>query len=222
MEEHFVKILDTAYLTHDVVRLTVERPPLYHYTSGQATEVAINKPKWKNERRPFTFTSLDSWPNLEFSIKIYREHQGVTAQIEKLVPGDELILHDVWGTISYKGKGVFIAGGAGITPFISIFRQLEVNNELNGNVLIYSNKSEKDIILRNEFNKLLDRNFYNVLSRENFPGYRYGRLDTEYLKSTIINFNQHFYVCGPEEFTNDIQKMVVDLGATSEAIVIEK
>jgi len=46
----------------------------------------------------------------------------------KLVKEDELILHDVFGAISYMGEGVFIAGGAGITPFISIFRYLKLKN----------------------------------------------------------------------------------------------
>jgi ferredoxin-NADP reductase len=48
----------------------------------------------------------------------------------KVKPGDQLIIRDVWGAITYKGKGVFIAGGAGITPFISIFRDLSARNEL--------------------------------------------------------------------------------------------
>src|SRR4051812_30264459 len=125
MEEHIVKVLKTESLTHDVKRITVEKPAGYHFEPGQATEVAINKPEWKSERRPFTFTSLNDSKTLEFTIKVYDDHQGVTQQIGKLKPGDELLIHDVWGAVTYKGPGVFIAGGAGITPFIAIFRQLE-------------------------------------------------------------------------------------------------
>jgi predicted ferric reductase len=43
-------------------------------------------------------------------------------RIRKLKHGDELIIRDVWGAIEYKGEGVFIAGGAGVTPFIAILR----------------------------------------------------------------------------------------------------
>jgi predicted ferric reductase len=45
-------------------------------------------------------------------------------KIRKLKHGDELIIRDVWGAIEYKGE-VFIAGGAGVTPFIAILRQLQ-------------------------------------------------------------------------------------------------
>ncbi|MEO8764573.1 MAG: hypothetical protein ABI416_09815 [Ginsengibacter sp.] len=32
---------------------------------------------------------------------------------------DELVLQDVWGAFSFKGEVVFLAGGAGVTPFLS-------------------------------------------------------------------------------------------------------
>jgi ferredoxin-NADP reductase len=51
---------------------------------------------------------------LEFIIKIYDSNDGVTRELGKLKQGDELLIHDVWGAIEYKGEGVFIAGGAGI------------------------------------------------------------------------------------------------------------
>jgi ferredoxin-NADP reductase len=222
MEEHIVKILGTEYITHDVKRITVQRPAKYHFKSGQATEVSINKPEWKNERRPFTFTSLDSWKDLEFTIKIYEDHKGVTNEIGRLRDGDELLLHDVWGAISYQGKGVFIAGGAGITPFISIFRQLEKDNDLSGHKLIFSNKTSDDIILRKEFERMLGPDFVNVLTREKVIGFQDRRIDKEFLKTTIRDFSQQFYVCGPEVFTNSIQEMLVSLGAQPETVVIEK
>jgi ferredoxin-NADP reductase len=222
MEEYIVKVLHSEYITHDVKRITVERPENYPFKSGQATEVSVNKEGWKEERRPFTFTSLNNWKDLEFTIKIYEDHKGVTNQIGRLREGEELLLHDVWGAITYQGKGVFIAGGAGITPFISIFRQLEKDQKLNGHLLIFSNKTSEDIILKREFERMLGESFINVLTREKVIGYVDRRIDKEFLKTTIKNFSQHFYVCGPEAFTKSIQEMLLDLGANSEAVVIEK
>src|ERR1043165_4081102 len=128
MESHIVKIRSIKNVTHDVLQIIVDRPANYNFTPGQATDVAINKEKWKEEKRPFTFTSLPDANFLEFTTKTYPEHKGVTNELLKLKPGDELILHDVWGAISYKGEGVFIAGGAGVTPFLSIFRHLRSRN----------------------------------------------------------------------------------------------
>jgi hypothetical protein len=49
-----------------------------YIVSGQATDVSINTPNLKNEKRPFTFTSLNDNDYLEFIIKIYDSNDGVT------------------------------------------------------------------------------------------------------------------------------------------------
>src|SRR4029078_6177705 len=127
--------------------------------------------KWKDERRPFTFTSLNEWPYLEFTIKMYRDHNGVTNELSTLKPGDELIIRDVWGAISYRGEGYFIAGGAGITPFIAILRRLYKDGIINGNQLFFSNKTSSDIILHEELDQILGSAAHYILTREDNPKY---------------------------------------------------
>ena len=221
MESHIVKTKSTDHVTHDVVRIILEKPAGYTFTPGQATEVAINKNGWKEERRPLTFTSLPGEDHLEFTIKTYPSRKGVTNEILNLKPGDELIIHDVWGAISYKGEGVFIAGGAGITPFLSIFRYLESKNEINNNLLIFANKTKADIIHEAEFKKLLGNAFINILSDEEVSGYAHGMITEDFLKAHIVNFNKPFYVCGPPPMMDAIQKQLTNLGVGSNSIVVE-
>lgn len=221
-EEHFVKIMDVVNVTHNVKRFTVSKPDNFSFTPGQATDVVINLPAWKNERRPFTFTSLNNWPTLEFTIKIYSDHEGVTNELGKLKSGDELILHDVWGAIHYKGEGVFIAGGAGITPFIAIFRHLYSNNQVGNNKLIFSNRTAADIILKEEFDKMLGENFINTITGETANRYDHEKIDAAYLSKKIDDFDQYFYICGPDAMIEDIHKELLKLGAKEEKIVIEQ
>jgi ferredoxin-NADP reductase len=220
-EEHIVKILSTEKVTHDVKRFKVEKPEGYSFIPGQATEVAVNKERWKEERRPFTFTALNEWDHLEFTIKIYDNHQGVTHQLGQLVPGDELILHDVWGAINYKGEGTFIAGGAGITPFIAIFRQLHRDGKVGNNKLYFSNKTERDIILKDELTDILGSNFINTLTDEKVAGYDNRLIDEAYLKEKISDFSQNFYICGPDPMVQAIQKALQNLGAKESVITVE-
>src|SRR6476620_3452944 len=102
VNEHIVKIIGIKPVTHNVKQFRLNRPGGYQFVPGQATEVSINKPEWKEERRPFTFTGLADDPFLEFTIKIYNDHQGVTNALDALQEGDEMILRDVWGAISYQ------------------------------------------------------------------------------------------------------------------------
>ena len=124
-----VKILDIADVTHNVRRYTLEKPAGYSFKPGQATEVSLDEEGWRDKKHPFTFTALADAPNLEFTIKSYFDTggDGVTERLYGYKPGQSLILRDVWGTITYKGPGVFIAGGAGVTPFIAILRDLHHN-----------------------------------------------------------------------------------------------
>jgi len=182
MKQHLVKIKSIKHITHDVLQIVTEKPKQYNFTPGQATEVSINKPDWKEKKNPFTFTCLPEDDFLEFNIKTYPAHKGVTNKLLTLKKDDELILHDVFGAISYKGEGVFIAGGAGITPFISIFRYLHSKNEIGDNKLIFANKKKEDIILSAEFKGLLDKNFINILSDEKVEGYAHGQITEDFLK----------------------------------------
>lgn len=221
MEEHIVRILGIEPVTHDVKRFQLEKPSGYSFIPGQATEISINKPDLINEKRPFTFTSLNKETYLEFTIKIYQSHNGVTKELAKLKPGDELIIRDVWGAISYKGKGVFIAGGAGITPFISIFRDLRSKNAAQGNILLFANKTKADIILEKEFRELLGNSFINILSQEKTKDNFYGHIDETFLKTNIGDINKKFYVCGPPPMMDAILKQLSDLGVGDNSITLE-
>lgn len=222
MTDYKLNILDIKTVTHDVKSLKVEKPSGFTFIPGQATDVAINKPDLKDQKRSFTFTSLNEWDYLEFTIKIYNDHNGVTKEIGKLKVGDELIIGEPWGTINYKGAGTFIAGGAGVTPFIAIIRDLKSKNELDDNKLIFANKTSKDIILKNEFEALLGNNFINILSEEKTDQYKFGFITKEFLQSVVKNLNQYFYLCGPDPMIESVEKMLYDLTVDKSNIVKEK
>lgn len=222
MEQHHVKVISVEKATHDVLRIVTEKPQHYSFEPGQATDVTINKVGWQKEKRPFTFTCLSNDEHLEFTIKTYPSHNGVTNELLNLKPGDELIIADSWGTIHYKGEGVFIAGGAGITPFISIIRHLYSKNEIGDNKLIFANKTEEDIINKDEFKKILGDNFINILSAEKTDRYAHGYITENFLKKSVSNLNGYFYLCGPHAMIDIIEKQLKNLGVARELIVKEE
>ena len=220
---YITKILDIQPVTHDVKQLRLEKPQGYEFFPGQATSVAINRENLLAEPRPFTFTSLNSDPYLEFIIKEYPDHHGITEKIHKLQVGDELVIEDPWGTISYEDNGVFIAGGAGITPFIAILRQLHKDGKIADNRLFFSNKTTQDIIKENELRDILPPgNLVLSLTREEKSGYHFGRMDQDFLEQHIADFDQNFYVCGPKGMNANIKQILIDLGASPQSLIFEK
>lgn len=222
MEKHVVKIKSINKINHDVLRVVTERPDEYNFTPGQATDISVNKEGWKEEKSPFTFTSLPEDKNLEFHIKTYPERERVTNELLKLKKGDELILHSVWGAIQYKKQGVFIAGGAGVTPFIAILRQLHSKNEMGENKLIFANKTQKDIFLKEEFTEMLGDNFVNILSDEETDEYAHGFVTKDFLQSQIENTHKNFYICGPPKMLDMLEENLAELGIDKDSIVKEE
>ena len=75
---HRITLCEISALTHDTNRLVFTRPEGYDFTPGQATDFALDQDGWREETRPFTFTSQPDEPILEFTIKSYPDHDGVT------------------------------------------------------------------------------------------------------------------------------------------------
>ena len=103
MEENIVKILETEYFSPDIKIFFIEKPKGYSFITRQATYLSINTPEFKHKKNPFSFTSLNEWPHLQFIIKIYEEGKGVTFGLSRLSIGAEIIIRKPWGAIVYHG-----------------------------------------------------------------------------------------------------------------------
>ncbi|HVQ01729.1 MAG TPA: FAD-binding oxidoreductase [Candidatus Thermoplasmatota archaeon] len=209
------------FVTHNVRRFVVEKPPRFRFIPGQATDCTINLPGWKDKTNPFTFTSLNQDKVLEFTIKGYTKREGVTKKLHELEPGTRLIIRKPFGTINYHGKGVFLAGGAGITPFLAIFRQLQLDGDLAGNTLFFSNKTSSDVIVEHELREMFGNDLVLTLTEEKKVGYEYGEFDGAFLEKRISDFSRHFYICGPKAFVRSIKESLEHLGADPRKIIIE-
>ncbi len=216
-----ITIRKIEQLTRDVYQFITDKPKNYSFKPGQATELSINKAGYVNEKRPFTFTSHPDDHELEFIIKSYASHNGVTDELSNLKVGDELIIGDAWGAISYEGPGTFIAGGAGITPFIAIFRNLMRQNKIQGNQLIYANKTSEDIILKQNLEAWLENNLDAILSEEDHPDHAHGHIDADYLKQRNIDGSKPIYLCGPPPMMSAVKASLNEIGISTNNLIEE-
>ena len=219
-----VKILAIADVTHNVRRYTLERPAGYTFQPGQATDVSLDEDGWRDKKHPFTFTALSDAQNLEFTIKSYFNTggDGVTERLYGYKQGQSLVVRDVWGTITYKGPGIFIAGGAGVTPFIAILRDLHHKRKLAGHTLIVSNRTEADIILRDEFESFRGLEVIWTVTDDPASGLPHDRIDARFLKAHVKDLAQNFYLCGPDPMVADLRGSLKELGANVENVTWER
>ncbi len=222
MEKHKVEILEIFPITHDVKCFRTEKPEGYDFEPGQATEIFLDHEDWQDEGRPFTFTNLPDEDYLEFIIKEYPDHEGVTREIHKLNPGDTFLLGEVFGAIKYSGDGIFIAGGAGVTPFISILRMLREKSLLNNSKLIFGNKTSADIILHDELKEMLGDNLIHILSDESSDEYRSGLISRELIVDHLKPGHSRIYLCGPPPMMKMVKGYLTDLEISEDSIVEEE
>ena len=210
-------------VTHNVNELTFEKPEGFDFRPGQATDLALDRDGWRDEKRPFTFASLPGSDLLQFVIKSYPSHDGVTEQIGQMQPGDGVIIEDPWGAIEDKGPGTIIAGGAGITPFIAILRARQAEHgDLEGYRLIFSNSEEKDIILREELERMPGLKLDLVLTDENAAGLHHGQVDGAFLEQVGVDFSGLVYLCGPPPMEEDLVTALKARGVSDERLVREE
>ena len=123
---------------------------------------------------------------------------------------------------------VLIAGGVGITPLMAKIRYL-TDLGWPGNIyLVFSVKTERDIIFRDELDALrlrhLNLRVTVTLTRDAGPGWtgERGRISGAMLEQAVPSIAaQRVHICGPTEMTEPIRKMLHDLGVHDGSIEME-
>ncbi len=217
---HELTLRSKEQLTPDTYRYVFDKPAQLDFKPGQATELALMKDGWRDEGRKFTFTSLPDEDALEFVIKSYPEHDGVTEQMAKMEPGDKVSIDAPVGAITDHGPGTFIAAGAGITPFIPILEKHEAEGHMDC-TLIFTNKTPKDIILREKWEAMKGLKTIFSVTDEPGEGAEHAKVDKAFLQKHIGQFGGTFYICGPGGFVDDIRAALKELGAEADKIITE-
>lgn len=209
-------------VTHDTHHLVFDCPKGFEFTPGQAADLTLMKDGWRGEARPFTFVNLPESGTLEFVIKSYPSHDGVTKQIGQMQVGDKATVSEPWGAIHDEGPGYFIAGGAGVTPFIAILRKrLEQRGNLEDCTLIFSNQTEADIILRDEFEAMPGLTTVFTVTDEKAASVQTAMIDKTFLSRHIDPEFGHYYICGPKPMIDDVSAALTALRVDAGRIVVE-
>ena len=220
---HTLTLQSVETVTHDVNRYVFDKPSGLTYTPGQAFDLALDRDGWRDEKHPFTPTSLPQEGDLEFTIKTYADHDGMTKRLAALKPGDTLLADDPWGAIHDQGPGWFIAGGAGVTPFIAILRErLAREGTLAGCELIFSNKTEDDIIHRQMFEEMPGLATWFTVTGQAGASVHTGKIGRDLLASRIQPGKGKCYVCGPDAMLDDIAAALKDIGVPEGDIITEE
>jgi ferredoxin-NADP reductase len=211
---------DVSDVTHDVRRFRFDRPEGFDYEAGQATHMALDRDGWRDEDRPFTMASLpETREHVDFVIKIYPDHEGVTRELDRLAPGDRVLATEPAGAITDHGPGTFLAAGAGITPFIPILDAQALEDRIDDSVLVFANKTGRDIILKDHWAALPGLSCLFVTDEAD-DGRADGPVDAAMLER-VVTEDRPVYICGPHGFVDAMKAELERIGVPEDRRVVE-
>lgn len=171
------------------------------------------------------FTIATSPTETGFHASTIKASGNFTSLISQVKPGDPVAIQAPFGRFSHvlhpeAQDLVFIAGGIGITPLMSNLRHLRDTGAASRVLLLYANKSEADIVFREELDRMVGEakpqvEVVHLLSRpdSSWTG-KTGRLDREKLKGLCGDRlgSGTFFLCCPPPMTKSLVATLRELG----------
>jgi predicted ferric reductase len=202
----------------------------FRFAPGQFAWIKLAHSPFTLEEHPFSFSSsAERTGRLEFGIKALGDFSSAVGEIPV---GTRAFLDGPHGAFSidrYPAVGyVFVAGGVGITPFISFLRTMADRNDPRPVLLIYADKSWRDVAYREELAELestLDLEVVYVLEEapddwEGETGFITGELlEQRVPKEKVTRF---FFVCGPPPMMDAVHEALLEHGVPEAHIQMER
>jgi propane monooxygenase reductase subunit len=155
------RVTEVEALTHDIraLRVRVEDEEPLSFRPGQYVDIRV--PGHEDEHRSFSMANLPSnSPDLEFMIKLYEggRFSGLLAD-ESIKAGEELSLTGPYGVFTLRTSSprrlVFIGGGAGMAPILSLLRSMRESDVERPAVYYYGARTPKDLFHLEELEELV-------------------------------------------------------------------
>ena len=167
------------------------------YQAGQFVYLYFKGPHGLREPHPFTVSSAPSELTLRLTIKASGD--WTRRLYDKLEPGVKAAVHGGFGMFDYKGGGkeqIWIAGGIGVTPFLSWIRDFGDKPETEID-FFYGVGSKDEAVFLDEFEAMAGTN-HNFRTNARFS-VEDGHLSAEQIaeQSQGSMSDKHIYMCGP-------------------------
>jgi ferredoxin-NADP reductase len=236
-----LKVVKVDKENHDTTSIFFTGPDVERFKKREAGQFGtirvLRDGKW-TEPHPFTLSSAPEDETLRMTIK---KSGAFTSVIPELEPGTPIECAGPFGQFCHgiedKREIVMIAGGVGITPFLSVLRHFDKTGADNDIVLFWANKTFADAFAAAEleaYTKTMRLRVVHVLSRvepqdrpaspvftDGRPGgvsHEYGRISQELLERHLRTTEAAFYLCGPPAMQDTVLAELAKCGVPAERV----
>ena len=219
------------YDAKEYVLSNIDNSPLPYFRAGSYISI---KTKIGNSltSRPYSICSSPKEAlNGKYSIMIEDYPAGFVAPYlyKNIQIGDEFTISSPMGTFYYEPLRdekhvVALAGGSGVTPFISMAYAIRDEIEDFDLTLIYGSRTRDSIYFKDELDELLNVTnkvkIIHVLSDEKIEGYEHGFITSDLIKKYASD-NYSVFACGPGSFYSFMKEDIKKLNLKKKQIRFE-
>jgi propane monooxygenase reductase component len=233
IQEGVAEVVSKDAVTHDMRHLILRmiEPDEIKFFPGQYMDITI---PGTDAARSFSMANTSSRETglLEFVIKVYPDGLFSKFLAETLAEGDRLDLTGPFGVFTLReGENdlVFVGGGAGMAPILSLLRTLAERGIQRKATFFYGARTKQDLCFEAELRglekKLPDFRYIPALS-EPTPGEEWGG-ETGFVTDVVKRHasdltGAHAYVCGPPPMVEAAMPLLAQLGVEEKRIYYDK
>lgn len=200
------------------------------FQPGQFAWLTIQSSPFAMREHPFSFSSSAMHPErFHFTIKALGDF---TSRIKEVTPGARAYLDGPYGSFSIDACTapgyIFIAGGTGIVPIMSMLRTMADRRDRRPVLLVFANKTWEGVAFREELEELNERlrlDVVNVLETppEGWEG-ETGFVTPELLARHLPEdrMNRAYFICGPVPMRHAVERALRRLGIPFEKFQAER
>ena len=194
-----------------------------YFTAGQYLSVSVNI-NGKIYSRPYSILSSpkEALKGI-YEIAVKRVEGGLVSNyiIDNLKAGDTLEVSDPTGNFTYEplrdaGHIIAIAGGSGITPFVSLARAISEGSEDFALTILYGSRKEESVLLKSELDDICKKTHkvkvVYVLSDEIKEGFEYGFINAGLIAKYAPDEKYSVFLCGPQAMISFVDSELTTLG----------
>jgi len=216
---------------------TIRLKPIGHagarFCPGQFAWLTVERSPFADLEHPFSYSSSAAQPHApSFTIKAAGDF---TSKIPELSEGTRVYVDGPFGAFSMERRPssdtfVFIAGGIGITPMMSMLRTMRDQRDPRDCTLIYASRSLDDMTFREELEQLeralsLQLHLVPTIPENGWTGLS-GRIDAAMLEIILPRQCRggecEIYICGPPPMMDAIEESLVEMGVPLRCIHTER
>jgi len=216
---------------------TLELPSGGNFKAGQHYDVRLTAPDGYQAQRSYSLASSPGDTNLiEIAIELIDDGEVSSYFHDSVEPGEMIEVrgpiggHFTWEP-SHTKSSIFIAGGSGIAPIISMLRHRFTVKNNSPALLLFSVRTEDDILYREALEKLSDNDpslhVVTTVTRGTSKDWigNTRRIDQGMIDSALVDTGvkpESAYVCGGSGFVESIANILLDTGLDFKQIHIER